>query len=88
MNGPFVGDFLVGLFALSREELGRSEALLSAIVGGVEDMSAHGFLIALPSMRQAFDYFPPRERADLAERLLERYGLDDKGPDTEETPED
>ncbi|MFF0865951.1 hypothetical protein ACFYUV_29650 [Nonomuraea sp. NPDC003560] len=34
-------------------------------------MSDHDFLVALPALRQAFGYFPPRERHLIATRLVE-----------------
>jgi hypothetical protein len=33
------------------------------------------FLAGLPALRQAFGYFPPREREVIARRLLERRDL-------------
>jgi hypothetical protein len=42
-------------------------------------MIEHDFLVALPALRQAFAYFPPRERETIAERLLERRGLTGSG---------
>ncbi|MEV5408188.1 DUF5682 family protein [Thermopolyspora sp. NPDC052614] len=33
------------------------------------------FLVALPALRQAFEFFPPREREAIAQRLLEHRGL-------------
>jgi hypothetical protein len=41
------------------------------IVGLTED----DFLIALPALRQAFEFFPPRERETIARRLLDRRGV-------------
>ena len=35
----------------------------------------HDFLVALPSLRLAFTYFPPRERAVIAERVLRKRGV-------------
>jgi hypothetical protein len=37
------------------------------------------FLIALPALRQAFEYFPPRERETVAGHLLARRGLSGTG---------
>lgn len=68
------GDFLLGLFALAREELGHNEALFSAIVSAVEELAEPTFLGALPALRAALNYFPPRERVPIAERVLARYG--------------
>lgn len=68
------GDFLLGLFALAREELGHNEALFSAILSAVEELAEPTFLGALPALRAALNYFPPRERVPIAERVRARYG--------------
>jgi hypothetical protein len=68
------GDFLLGLFALAREELGQNESLFAAILSAVEELAEPTFLGALPALRQAMNYFPPRERVPIAERVLARYG--------------
>ncbi|MFI5497036.1 DUF5682 family protein [Actinoplanes sp. NPDC051859] len=73
------GDWLAGLFALAREEVLHTEdviALLDELLGA---MAADDFLIALPALRQAFAFFPPRERETIANRLLARRGLTGSG---------
>ena len=66
-----VGDFLGGLFALARGELLReNRTLLAAIDEMVGSMMPHDFFVALPALRQAFAYFPPRERLSIAEAVL------------------
>lgn len=66
-----IGDFLAGLFALARGELlSRERALLTAIDEMVSSLGEHDFFVALPALRQAFAYFPPRERLAIAERLV------------------
>jgi hypothetical protein len=80
------GDWLAGLFGVAREPVlatGGILALLDDLVGG---MGADDFLIALPALRQAFEYFPPRERETIAERLLERRGLAGSGRDLLRVP--
>jgi hypothetical protein len=67
-----VGDFLAGLFILAREEVMNSEALLGAIDSAMTTMTRDDFMIALPAVRQAFSYFPPRERLRIAEGVLAR----------------
>ena len=64
------GDFLGGLFALAREEVVRAPGLLAAIDAAVTGFGRDDFLIALPSLRQAFAYFPPRERLEIAAQVL------------------
>lgn len=73
------GDWLAGLFALAREEVlqhGEMVGLLDELMSG---LSADDFLLALPALRQAFEYFPPREREAIAERVLARRGLGGSG---------
>ncbi len=67
-----MGDFLSGLFALAREQVSRAPALLEAIDIAVCGFAGGDFYTALPSLRQAFAYFPPRERLAIAESLVEK----------------
>ena len=69
-----LGDFLAGLFALAREELGDAEAAMGAIEALVAAWPDDDFLRALPSLRMAFAWFPPRERERLAIAFLRRSG--------------
>jgi hypothetical protein len=72
-----LGDFLAGLFAVAREQVLDAEppgivGLLDEVVGRFADDE---FLVALPSLRMAFSWFPPRERQAIAHRLLDQRGL-------------
>ncbi|MEU1596999.1 DUF5682 family protein [Streptomyces sp. NPDC005708] len=79
-----LGDWLAGLFALARDEVtgtgGTGDAgtdaagpsLVDALDDIVTAMTGSDFLAGLPALRQAFAFFPPRERERIAERLLER----------------
>ncbi|MDL4821149.1 DUF5682 family protein [Actinomadura opuntiae] len=75
-----LGDWLAGLFALARQEVldagGTVLAVLDELVGALTE---EDFLIALPALRQAFEYFPPREREAIAGQLLARRGLRGSG---------
>ncbi|GAA2070643.1 DUF5682 family protein [Actinomadura alba] len=79
--GPHtLGDWLAGLFALARDEVLAVESSDGAGVLGVLDemivaLAEDDFLVALPALRQAFEFFPPREREIIAGRLLDRRGL-------------
>ncbi|MCH7230112.1 DUF5682 family protein [Glycomyces sp. L485] len=79
-----LGDWLAGLFAVAREEV-LAEADDGGVVAAVDelvgDMSESEFLEALPALRQAFGHFPPRERAQIAERVVERRGAPGSGRD-------
>ncbi len=68
-----MGDFLIGLFAVAREEVRGSEALVSAIDVALTAMGQDDFLVAIPALRQAFSFFPPKEKRDLA-RLVIKLG--------------
>ncbi|GII02796.1 hypothetical protein Pta02_48040 [Planobispora takensis] len=64
------GDWLAGLFALAREEVLHAPGMLELLDELVGAMTGHDFLVALPALRQAFGYFPPRERHIIATRLV------------------
>lgn len=70
-----LGDFLVGLFALAREAVQKAPALLSALDAVFQGMSEGDFLVAAPSLRLAFSYFPPRERQKIAYQILSLKGI-------------
>jgi len=69
-----LGDFLLGLFALAREAAARVDGLIAVIDEMVVRLLDDDFLGALPSLRGAFSYLPPREREGVAERVLARHG--------------
>lgn len=64
------GDFLLGLFALAREEIQRAPSLLRATDAVIGQMPERDFLVAVPSLRLAFSYLPPRERERVAALIL------------------
>ncbi len=78
-----LGDFLVGLFALAREEVGTADDVLGAVEALVAAWTAAEFLRALPAMRHAFSWFPPRERERLARAVLRHHGRSDAGAEIE-----
>ncbi|MEU4437616.1 DUF5682 family protein [Micromonospora chalcea] len=72
-----LGDWLSGLFALAREEVVAGDAALLTVVDELlAGMGAHDFLVALPALRQAFGWFPPRERAEVARHVQALHGDD------------
>jgi hypothetical protein len=75
-----LGDFLAGLFALARTEVVHARELLATIDASVSGFLREDFLIALPALRQAFAYFPPRERLAIAEGVLALGGLERADP--------
>ena len=78
-----LGDFLSGLFALSREEIGTGTTVLKSVTDLVTGWAMDEFLIALPAMRRAFAWFPPRERERLARAILRIYGFSEARADIE-----
>ncbi|MCL2716248.1 MAG: DUF5682 family protein [Alphaproteobacteria bacterium] len=78
-----LGDFLAGLFALAREEIATDTAVISAVKTLVADWSDDEFLRALPAMRQAFAWFPPRERERLAQAILRAHGVSEAAAEIE-----
>jgi len=71
-----LGDFLAGLFGLAREEVLFSEGLVEVIDARVCELEPDNYLEALPSLRLAFAYFPPREKERIAKRLFGLHGGD------------
>ncbi|MBQ1043123.1 MULTISPECIES: DUF5682 family protein [unclassified Micromonospora] len=72
-----LGDWLSGLFALAREQVVADDAALLTVVDEMlAGMGAHDFLVALPALRQAFGWFPPRERATVARHVQALHGGD------------
>lgn len=69
-----LGELLSGLAVLAREEL-QSSALLDAVDARVTALDDDAFMIALPPLRRAFAFFPPRERLRIAKRILARAGV-------------
>jgi len=69
-----LGDFLAGVFALAREEVLHTPGLLAVVDGLVSPMTRDDFLIAIPSLRMAFAWFPPREREAIARQVLGLHG--------------
>jgi hypothetical protein len=70
-----LGDFLFGLFSSTRELATQDGVIVEAIQSALEAMSHEDFLIALPQLRGAFGWFPPRERGAIASRVAELLGL-------------
>ncbi|WP_432988607.1 DUF5682 family protein [Dactylosporangium sp. CA-233914] len=74
-----LGDWLAGLFAVAREEVLHDAGVLDLLDELVRGLHDEDFLIALPALRQAFAYFPPRERETIAGHVLGRRGLPGSG---------
>lgn len=71
-----LGDWLAGLFAVAREEVLASPDLVGVLDELVNAMTEDEFLVALPALRLAFSYFPPRERETIATTVLAHRGVE------------
>ena len=69
-----LGDFLTGLFTLAREAARSTPELMLRLDTLLLAFSDDDFLAALPSLRLAFSFFPPREKNQLARQLLVAHG--------------
>ncbi|MFI6866802.1 DUF5682 family protein [Nocardia sp. NPDC050406] len=79
-NPELLGDFLTGLFALAREQLlDTATPVLGVLDELIGEFDPTEFLAALPALRVAFSWFPPRERARIGARLLDLRGLNGSG---------
>ncbi|SDF34385.1 hypothetical protein SAMN05216553_101179 [Lentzea fradiae] len=74
-----LGDWLAGLFAVAREEVLASPELVGVLDELVGAMTQDEFLVALPALRLAFSYFPPRERETIAATVLRHRGEEGSG---------
>jgi hypothetical protein len=70
-----LGDFLYGLFSCARTLATESDSIVQAVHGALEGMGTDDFLVALPQLRSAFSWFPPRERGALAAIVARLLGL-------------
>lgn len=74
------GDLLAGLFALAREPVLRTPALLATLDAHIARWDERTMREALPALRLAFAYFPPRERDRIAQAVLALHGADADTP--------
>ncbi|MBK7003144.1 MAG: hypothetical protein IPH35_25475 [Rhodoferax sp.] len=70
-----LGDYLYGLFALTRAVLKEQPELVQAVHTTLADLGDEDFLVALPALRAAFGWFPPRERGHIAAQVAAMLGL-------------
>jgi hypothetical protein len=75
-----LGDFLSGLFAMSRETAQRHANLVRTIDRLLMEFEADDFQASLPSLRLAFTYFTPREKHHMLTTLFESLGLKEVRP--------
>lgn len=70
-----LGDYLYGLFALTRAVINEQPELVGAVHETLAQLTDEDFLVALPALRAAFGWFPPRERGDIAAQAAALLGL-------------
>jgi hypothetical protein len=70
-----LGDCLYGLFSCARALATQSDAIVQAVQAALQGMGDEDFLVALPQLRSAFGWFPPRERGLLAAHVARLLGL-------------
>lgn len=70
-----LGDFLFGLFSCARTLATESDAIVRAVHLALDAMGHEDFLVALPALRAAFGWFPPRERGAIAAHVARLLDL-------------
>lgn len=70
-----LGDYLFGLFALTRALVQEQPELVQALHDTLAKMPSADFVAALPALRGAFAWFPPRERGGIAAQVAGLLGL-------------
>ncbi|MBY4715181.1 DUF5682 family protein [Burkholderia cepacia] len=70
MPAAALGDALGGLLALARETLASAPAFVAGMDATVRALDDADFVLALPGLRSAFAWLPPRERGQLADQVL------------------
>lgn len=68
-----MGDALSGLIALARHQLTQDSAFVDGLNQMVVALDDEDFLLALPAMRGAFSWLPPRERGEFARQILDLH---------------
>lgn len=74
MTAATLGDALAGLLALAREALATEPAFAAGMDRRIQALDDDDFVLALPALRAAFAWLPPRERGQLAGQVLSLHG--------------
>ena len=69
-----LGDFLAGLFSTARVQVLEATELVEVIDEVIVQLEEHEMLVALPALRLAFSYFPPKERERVADTIVAIHG--------------
>ncbi|MCS3606381.1 hypothetical protein M2386_001321 [Erwinia rhapontici] len=70
-----LGEALHGLIALARHQLASHPAFVAGFNQQLMQLADDQFIAALPDLRAALAWLPPRERAALARQVLAHYQL-------------
>ncbi|HGM5489342.1 TPA: DUF5682 family protein [Serratia fonticola] len=68
-----MGDALSGLIALARHQLTQDLTFVDGLNQLITALDDEDFLLAIPAMRGAFAWLPPRERGEFARLILELH---------------
>lgn len=68
-----MGDALSGLIALARHQLTQDLTFVDGLNQLITALDDEDFLLAIPAMRGAFAWLPPRERGEFARQILELH---------------
>lgn len=70
-----LGEMLQGMLALARHQLACQPTFVAGFSALLAQLAEDEFIIALPDLRAAMAWLPPRERGALAQQVLEHYHL-------------
>ncbi|MEQ0232236.1 DUF5682 family protein [Klebsiella sp. CN_Kp116] len=70
-----LGEAAHGLLALARHQLACQPAFITGFSELLARLTEDEFILALPDLRAAMGWLPPRERGDLARLVLDHYHL-------------
>ncbi|QGU87672.1 DUF5682 family protein [Erwinia sorbitola] len=70
-----LGEALHGLIALARHQLASHPAFIAGFNRQLEQLADDEFIAALPDLRAAMAWLPPRERKALARQVLEHFQI-------------
>lgn len=70
-----LGEALHGILALARHQLACQPAFIAGFSTLLAQLADEAFILALPDLRAAMAWLPPRERGALAQQVLDHYHL-------------
>lgn len=70
-----LGEAVHGMLALARHQLACQPAFITGFSGLLAQLAEDDFILALPDLRAAMAWLPPRERGALARQILDHYHM-------------